>query len=128
MAFATMHFATGMALGGVLTLVGSAILRRRPTLLPAVMTLGGFWAMVPDMPRLFTEDFPNAPFAATLGARPLRLWLETHGNWFGLHRMLDGQPAEFALHGMFLMIVFYNAALLGPAILRWCRRKQPLAA
>ncbi|XAM00017.1 hypothetical protein OT109_01250 [Phycisphaeraceae bacterium D3-23] len=128
MAFATMHFATGMALGGALALVGAAALRRRPTVLPIAMTLGGIWAMVPDLPRLFTEDFPNAPFASVLGAKPFRLWLESHGDWFALHRMLDNQPAEFALHGMFLMVVFYNAALLGPAILRWRRRRQPLPA
>lgn len=122
MAFATMHFAVGMGMGGALALVGAAVLRRRPTLLPAAMTLGGFWAMAPDLPRLFTEDFPNAPFAAMLGSATLRRWLETHGDWFCLHGLLDRQPAEFALHGMFLIILFYNAALLWPIIAR-CRQR-----
>lgn len=118
MAFATMHFAVGMGMGGAIALAGAAILRRRPTLLPYAMTLGGLWAMVPDLPRLFTEDFPNAPFAAILGSPALRRWLETHGDWFFFHRLLDRQPAEFALHGMFLIILFYNAALILPAATR----------
>ncbi|MEM9415412.1 MAG: hypothetical protein AAGA29_08055 [Planctomycetota bacterium] len=124
MAFATMHFATGMALGGALALLGAAALRRKPTALPIAMTAGGIWAMVPDLPRLFTEDFPNAPLASVLGAKPLRVWLETHGDWFALHRTLDAQPAEFALHGMFLMIALYNAALLAPALIRWRQRRR----
>jgi len=112
MAFATMHFAVGMAAGGGLGVACSMLFRRRLRWLPAWMTLGGVWAMVPDMPRLFTEDFPNAPFAAVLGSRPLRDWLQSYGDVFVFHRMLDQQPKEFALHGMLGIVAMYNAVFL----------------
>ncbi|MEM9020891.1 MAG: hypothetical protein AAGC44_10040 [Planctomycetota bacterium] len=112
MAFTTMHFAVGMAGGGALALAGCALLRRGWRFTPLAMTLGGLWAIAPDLPRLFTEDLPSLPFAAWLGAKPLQHWLNTHGNWFFFHRLLDEQPKEFALHGLIGILVLYNLAIL----------------
>ena len=112
MAFATMHFATGMACGGLIGITGVSIFRRGLRFVPLAMTAGGLWAMAPDMTRLFTEDFPNAPFASILGSQGLKAWLESHANWFAFHGLLDDQPKELALHGMFGIVVMYNLAIL----------------
>ncbi len=86
------------------------------------MTAGGLWACLPDATRLFTEDFPNAPLASTLGAKPLRDWLARHADWFFFHGRLDEQPHEYALHGLILIILFYNLALLTMIV---SRRRRP---
>ncbi|MEM7680730.1 MAG: hypothetical protein AAF288_02125 [Planctomycetota bacterium] len=78
--------------------------------LPVPMTLGGIWAMGPDLPRLFREDFPNAPFAQTLASKPLREWLAQHADWFFFHGRLDAQPREYALHGLFTVVALYLLA------------------
>lgn len=121
MAFTTMHFAVGMVGGGALALTGCAILRGGWRYSPLAMTLGGLWAIVPDLPRLFKEDFPNLPFASTLGGRPLQQWLDQHGNWCFFHKALDGQPHEYALHGLVIILLLYNLAIVG---LLWGARRR----
>lgn len=123
-----MHFAVGMVGGGGLALLGCAVLRRGWRYTPLAMTLGGIWAVVPDLPRLFTEDFPSLPFAAILGGKPLEHWLDTQGNWFFMHRMLDEQPKEFALHGLLGILLLYNLAIVGQLISSRRGRKLPAAA
>lgn len=110
MAFTTMHFALGMAGAGAVTSLGCSLLRRGWRWVPCMMTLGGIWACVPDMPRIFKEDFPNAPFAQTLSAKPLQQWLQHHGDWFAFHRMLDEQPKEYALHGLAGILLLYGVS------------------
>ena len=59
MAWASAHFAVGMAGGAA---IGAALcLTRRGgwRYLPVAMTLGGLWALGPDLPRLFTEGLPQ---------------------------------------------------------------------
>lgn len=111
MAFTTMHFALGMAGAGALACAGALLLRRGWRWVPLVMTAGGIWACVPDFPRLFKEDFPNAPFAQTLSAKPLQQWLTTHGDWFFFHRALDAQPKEYALHGLLIILMLYTVSV-----------------
>jgi hypothetical protein len=110
MAFTTMHFAVGMAGSGALATLGALVIRRGWRWVPLAMTVGGTWACVPDMPRVFKEDFPGLPLAQTLSAKPLQQWLNTHGDWFFLHRMLDEQPKEFALHGLLVILMLYTAS------------------
>lgn len=110
MAFTTMHFAVGMAGAGAAASVAALVLRRGWRWVPLLMTAGGAWACVPDMPRIFKEDFPNAPFAAALSAGPLQQWLQTHGDWFFMHRSLDLQPKEYALHGLAGILLMYTVA------------------
>ncbi len=110
-AWTSMHFAVGMAGGAVIAGVGCLIARRGYKYIPAAMTVGGLWAFVPDMPRLFREDFPSLPFAATLGDKGLERWLHSVGDLFFFHQSLDAQPREFALHGLFLIIMMYNLAI-----------------
>ena len=124
MAFTTMHFAVGMAGAGTAALVGAALLRRGWRWIPMVMTAGGTWACVPDMPRVFKEDFPNFPFAATLSAKPLQQWLNANGDIFFFHRMLDEQPKEFALHGLAVILMLYTISSFLLALTH--RRKQRL--
>lgn len=112
MAFTTMHFALGMAGTGAIASVGALLLRRGWRWVPLWMTAGGIWACVPDMPRIFKEDFPNAPFAQTLSAKPLQNWLNSNGDWFFLHRMLDDQPKEYALHGLAGILALYATSCL----------------
>ena len=121
MAWATMHFATGMCCGGAAAGIGCLLLRRGWRWIPAAMTAGGLWAMVPDMPRIFREDFPNAPLAAILGNRRFEAWLNQWGDLFCFHRQLDDQPHAYALAGMTIIIVLYNAALLW---MWWLGRSQ----
>ena len=111
MAFTTMHFAMGMVGTGAIATVGALVLRRGMRWVPLWMTAGGIWACVPDMPRIFKEDFPNAPFASTLSAKPLQEWLQANGDWFFLHRMLDAQPKEYALHGLALILMLYTVSV-----------------
>lgn len=118
-----MHFAVGMAGAGGLSLLGCTILGRGWRWTPVAMTLGGIWAIVPDLPRLFVEDFPNLPFASVFGSKSLQVWLNEQGNWFFLHRVLDEQPRELALHGLFGILVMYNLAIAGLLLLS--RRAHP---
>lgn len=110
MAFTTMHFAVGMASAGALACTGALLLRRGWRWVPLAMTAGGIWACVPDMPRIFKEDFPNLPFAQTLSAKPLQNWLNANGDLFFFHRMLDTQPKEYALHGLLGILVLYTVS------------------
>ena len=74
------------------------------------MTLGGFWAIIPDMPRLLREDFVISSCISG-NARDLERWLHDHGNWFFFHKAMDGHTSNYALPGLILMIVLYNAAI-----------------
>lgn len=111
MAFTTMHFALGMVGTGAVTAVAALVFRRGLRWVPLAMTAGGIWACVPDMPRIFKEDFPNAPFAQTLSAKPLQEWLQANGDLFFLHRMLDAQPKEYALHGLAIILFLYTVSV-----------------
>ncbi len=113
MAWTSMHFAVGMMCGGAAAGAIAIVWRRGMRWLPLAMTLGGFWALVPDLPRIFREDFPSLPFAATLGDRQLEAWLHSIGDIFFFHHALDAQPHEFALHGLAIIILLYNVALVG---------------
>jgi hypothetical protein len=76
------------------------------------MTVGGLWAVVPDLPRIFREDLPGAAMAAILGAKSLENWLHERGDVFFFHRSLDADHLEFALHGLALILLFYNLAIV----------------
>ncbi|MEM9347734.1 MAG: hypothetical protein AAGB26_14070 [Planctomycetota bacterium] len=112
MAFTTMHFALGMVGTGAAATVGALVLQRGLRWVPLCMTAGGIWACVPDMPRIFREDFPNAPFAQTLSSKPLQQWLQANGDVFFFHRMLDSQPKEYALHGLAIILTLYTLSVL----------------
>lgn len=106
-----MHFAVGMGCGAVAT--GSACLLLRTRLrawrwAPLVMTIGGFWALLPDMLRFFQEDFPNAPFVWLLGSSDIDRFLNQWGKLFFFHRPLDVQSHDFSLHGLVLILLFYK--------------------
>ena len=116
-----MHFAVGMCGGAALSLAPCLILRRGWRIIPIGMTLGGFWAIIPDMPRIWREDFPSLPFAATLGSMDFEAWLHSIGDVFFFHRTLDSQPKEFALLGLAMIIGLYNLSLLG---MWFTRRRQ----
>lgn len=132
-----MHFAVGMVGSGAI--VASVCLWRGAgwRWLTPVMTLGGLFAIVPDTPRLFREDFPGLPLASVLGHHDLERWLHGIGDVFFFHHALDAQPREFALHGLILVIALYNAAALGPWLVRrlgvsrglrgWVRRGRSMA-
>lgn len=125
MAFTTMHFAIGMGCAGTAASIGCLLLRRGWRWVPMAMTAGGIWACVPDMPRIFKEDFPSLPFAQTLSARPLQQWLNTHGDWFFFHRMLDDQPKEYALHGLFGILLLYTVSSF---LLAVTHRRKPASS
>jgi hypothetical protein len=116
-----MHFAVGMCGGAAVTLVPCLILRRGWRHIPVGMTLGGLWGIVPDLPRLWREDFTGLPFAATLGSKDFELWLHSIGDLFFFHRSFDAQPKEFALLGLAMIIGLYNLCILG---LLWHKRSQ----
>lgn len=117
-----MHFAVGMGVAGLATTAICAIRSRGWRWLPLAMTLGGCWALVPDMPRLWREDFPSLPLAHLLGAKSLEKWLHSRGDLFFFHQRLDAQPNEYALHGLVLILLFYNLSLIG--LWRENRRQQ----
>lgn len=116
-----MHFAVGMGCAGAIASVGCMVLRRGWRWLPAAMTAGGLWALVPDMPRIFREDFYYEPISSILGTHELERWLHYWGDVFFFHRAFDAQPKEFALLGLLLILLFYNAAVM---LLMTLERKQ----
>ncbi len=117
-----MHFAVGMASGTIIAGLGCLVVRRGWRWIPAAMTLGGLWALVPDMPRLFREDFPSLPFATTLGSKAMENKLHSMGDWFFFHEQLDAQPNEYALLGFIGILVLYNFALFLMMILEHGQR------
>ena len=120
-----MHFAAGMGCAGVGTAVACTMLRRGWRWIPVTMTLGGLWAILPDLPRVFREDFPNAPFAGVLGAKTLEKSMHRWGDLFFFHESLDAQPKELALAGFGLTILLYNAALLLLLVMEARQRNTP---
>lgn len=119
-----MHFAVGMAGAGAIGTVGCLVVRRGWRWLPLAMTAGGFWALVPDLPRLFREDFPGLPLARTLGHHELERWLHAIGDLFFFHRALDQQPRELALHGLIGILLLYNLCLIGFVARDTIRRRR----
>lgn len=111
MAFTTMHFAVGMACSGAGASLAALMLRRGWKWIPLVMAVGGTWACIPDMPRVFRTDFPVLGLADSLGSKQLEMTLHAHGDWFFFHRMLDAQPKEFALHGLAIILMLYTISV-----------------
>jgi hypothetical protein len=132
MAWASMHFAVGMSLAGGGAAVCCLIRGRGWRWAPVASTLGGVWAMGPDLPRLFREDFPHLPLAGLLGHPAVDETLLRVGDLFFFHRALDAQPREFALHGLAIIIGLYNvylaAALRGLSRRRRAEVAQPSRA
>jgi hypothetical protein len=126
MAFASAHFALGMACGGALA-AGCIILRRGKGAgwLPIAMTLGGLWACAPDLPRIF-RDCPSLPLSHSLGSHTLEQHLHRFGDLFFLHRALDRQPHEYAVLGLVAIILMYNLAT--PAVWLFRRPLRPRAS
>jgi hypothetical protein len=116
MAWTSAHFAVGMLGGGSLALAACAWRRRGWWVTPWAMTLGGLWAIVPDLPRLWREDFPSLPLASMLGDKQLERRLHSIGDLFFFHRMMDAQDKEYALHGLIGIITLYCLAILASQI------------
>lgn len=112
MAWTTMHFAVGMGCAGTAAVLTCSVLRRGWRWLPGAMTLGGVWALVPDMPRIFREDFYWQPISSILGTHQLERNLHRWGDLFFFHRQLDAQPHEYALLGLALILMLYNAGIV----------------
>lgn len=112
MAWTTMHFAVGMGCAGSIAGLACTILRRGWRWIPAAMTIGGVWALVPDLPRIFREDIYWEPVSSVLGARSLERALHAWGDLFFFHQQLDYQPREYALLGMAIILLLYNASIL----------------
>ena len=129
MAWTSAHFAVGMFAGGAISMTIHTLRKRGGWAVPWAMTLGGFWAIVPDMPRLWREDFPSLPFSSILGNKDLERWLHSIGDVFFFHHAMDIQDKEFALHGLIGMILLYNLAIflvqIGAAADKLGRRTPP---
>jgi hypothetical protein len=122
MAWTSAHFAVGMACSGAATAGVCLIVHRGWRWLPAVMTLGGLWACVPDMPRLWREDFPGLPLGSILGQISLEHRLHEFGNLFFFHARMDAPPhLPYALNGLIAIICMYNASI---AMLMWMEHRQ----
>lgn len=112
----------GMAAGGGATVLLGLWRRRAWRYLTPVATACGIWAIVPDLPRVWREDFPSLPFSALLGQRELETWLHGIGDLFFFHHALDAQPNEYALHGMAAIVFMYNLAFVFGRLARRRRR------
>lgn len=119
-----MHFAMGMGCAAAVSGTACLIVRRGFRFIPAAMTLGGIWALVPDMPRIFREDFPNLPFASALGAKGLERKLHSIGDVFFFHGRLDAQPQEYALLGLGIILLLYNLSIALLMTLEWQQRNS----
>jgi len=125
MAFTTMHFAVGMSGTAAVSCAGALLLGRGWRWIPLTMALGGVLACVPDMPRLFRQDFPSLGLASTLGSKELEDTLHAHGDWFFFHHALDAQPREFALHGLVIILLLYSISSFLLAITHRRPQHQP---
>ncbi|MFW5682486.1 MAG: hypothetical protein ACOC1G_05715 [Phycisphaeraceae bacterium] len=127
MAWTTMHFGIGMACGGAAATLVAAFRGRGWKWITPVMTLSGIWALGPDLPRIFREGFPSLPLARYLGDESVDRWLLSFGDVFFFHAMLDSQPRQYAVQGLVLILLCYNAAwLLGRLDNRRSRPHVPL--
>lgn len=126
MAWTTMHFGVGMACGGAAAALVAALRGRGWSLITPAMTLAGVWALGPDLPRLFRENFPSLPFAHALGDPRVDRWLLSFGDVFFFHAALDSQPRQYALHGLVLILLCYNAAWLLGRLDRTRPRPRPV--
>jgi hypothetical protein len=106
-----MHFAMGMGCAGAIAGAACLVTRRGWRFIPAAMTAGGVWALVPDMPRVFREDFPNFPMAMIFGDKGIERALHSIGDLFFFHRALDHQPKEYALAGLAIILLLYNLSI-----------------
>ena len=130
-----MHFGVGMACGGAAALGLASVRRKGFWAIGPAMTLGGLWAIVPDLPRVFVW-FPSLPFADLLGGKGNENRLLS--DIFFFHASLDAQPKEYALLGLALILVLYNAVIWTPLLLDfaklplftrcWSRLKQIVRA
>jgi len=111
MAWTSMHYAVGMGCGTALVGTACLIFRRGWRFLPVAMTVGGIWALLPDMPRFFREDFPSLPLAGILGGKSFERCLHRYGDLFCFHSQLDSQPREYALAGLGIIVILYNLCL-----------------
>jgi len=113
MAFSTMHFAVGMGCTALAAIPLCMSLKRGWRWIPLAMSLGGTFACIPDMPRVFREDLPRIPFITkSLASHSLENTLMQYGDVFFFHSQLDNQPHEYALHGLLLILLFYNGSII----------------
>lgn len=100
-----------MACGGAAAL-GCALLRRKGfRAVGPAMTLGGIWAIVPDLPRMF-RWYPSIPGSNNLGDVSLESLLLS--DIFFFHKSLDAQPEEYTLLGFAIVIGLYNLVIFTP--------------
>jgi hypothetical protein len=114
----------GMMGGGALMGTACLILRGGWRWLPAAMTAGGVWALIPDLPRVFREDITGLPGSSILGSPSLERWLHHIGNLFFFHQALDAQPKEYALLGVVIILVLYNASLVMLMVMEQLQRNS----
>jgi len=100
-----------MGCAGAMAGTACLIFRRGWRFLPLAMTAGGIWALLPDIPRFFREDFPSLPLAGTLGLKSFERFLHRWGDLFFFHARLDSQPKEYALAGLGIIVLLYNLAI-----------------
>ena len=131
MAWASMHFATGMVCSGAAGLAICVMRRKGWRWLPLVMTAGGFWACVPDYPRIWREDFPSLPLAGILGKKSLELKLHEMGDVFFFHHYLDTHrpdvvngELQYGLHGLVIIIFLYVMSIFFLMFLEWQARRK----
>jgi hypothetical protein len=122
MAWTSAHFAVGMACSGAAAAGVCCIVRRGWRWIPAVMTVGGLWALIPDLPRLWRVDFPWLPGSGILGSLNLEHRLHNIGDVFFFHKSMDAPPhLLYALHGLIAVIFLYNTSIV---MLMWMEHRQ----
>lgn len=127
MAFATMHFATGMVCSGAAGVVLCTVLRRGWRWLPLGMTAGGFWAMVLICHACFGRIFSAMCLCSTnWGEKSLQNTLHQYGDIFFFHRWLDTHRTEdrLALQGMTIIIGCYVLSILMLMFMEWRSRNS----
>src|SRR5690606_4625906 len=103
-----MHFAVGMACAGIMAVTAFAFTRRGWRWLPVLMTLGGVWAVIPDVPATlwYSLGFSSGPASSAFQAS-----LSQAGNLFFFHNVLDSIAYDHQLLGGVLIVLLYNLAI-----------------
>ena len=129
MAQPAMHFAVGMT-GGILACVPLGLFSRTRKMLvfaPLLASACGVWALVPDLPQIL-RMYPSVPGYRGISSHHAKGVLHrAHLDWvFFFHHTLDHATEGGELHGMAIILAYYNLMALGTiGYVIYLRRRKP---
>jgi hypothetical protein len=116
MVFTAIHMAAGMLAAGVAGLAICTLMSRGWRWIPVAMTAGAIWAILPDLPAMFRNHLQGLPMAGVLGSDRLEAALQSWGNVFFAHRVLQEQMEGMSAWGLTGWLVLAGLCIAGLVI------------